>query len=87
MFKLVHKYMVDKCMLGILLIGGSRRGTRDTCPLRVQILSISCSFWEKYANNSFSHSSLELVPPPWGNPGSATATEMLSFLLIQLHTM
>ena len=33
----------------------------EVCPPGVQILSISCSFWEN------------LAPPPRGNPGSAAA--------------
>ena len=36
---------------------------------RVQILSISCSFWE----NCMSAPPGELAPPTRGNPGSATA--------------
>ena len=42
-------------------------------PLGVQILSISCSFWENLAKLYVSAPPGELVPPPWGNPGSATA--------------
>ena len=40
------------------------RGAQGTCaPLGVQILSISCSFWEHLAKS----------PQPRGNPGSAIA--------------
>ena len=31
--------------------GGSKGGTRDAPPSRVQILSISCSFWENFAKS------------------------------------
>ena len=40
---------------------------------QVQILSISCSFWENLANLCVG-APPGLVPPPRGNPGSATAS-------------
>ena len=53
-------------------IGGSKGGARDEHP-RVQILSISCSFWEIFAKWYVGAPSGGLVPPPRGNPGSTTA--------------
>ena len=38
----------------------------------VQILSISCSFWENLAKSYVGAPPGELAPPPRGNPGSAT---------------
>ena len=38
----------------------------------VQILSISCSFWEILTKSYVGAPPGELVPPPRGNPGSAT---------------
>ena len=49
--------------------GGSKGGARDMHPLGVQILSISCIFWENLANRMLVPPR-ELVPPPWGNLGS-----------------
>ena len=43
------------------------------CPPGVQILSISCSFWENLAKSYVGAPPGELVPPPQGNPGPATA--------------
>ena len=45
-----------------------------TCapPPGVQILSISCSFWEILAKSYVGAPPGELAPPPRGNPGSAT---------------
>ena len=40
---------------------------------QVQILSISCSFWENFANLCVG-APPGLVPPPRGNPGFATAS-------------
>ena len=58
-----------------MLSGGSKGGgARDTPRLGVQILSISCSFWENLAKSSVGAPG-ELAPPPRGNPGSATDTE------------
>ena len=42
-------------------------------PRGVQILSISCSFWENLAKSYVGAPPGELAPPPRGNPGSATA--------------
>ena len=51
---------------------GRSKGTRGTCtPIGVQILSISCSFWEKLAK-SYVGAPWRVAPPPPGNPGSAT---------------
>ena len=51
-------------------IGGSKRGARDARPLLgVQILSFSCSFWQKIDKII---DFWELAPPPGENPGSAT---------------
>ena len=44
-------------------------------PLGVQILSISCSFWENLAKLYVGSPPGELAPPPRGNPGSATAND------------
>ena len=41
-------------------------------PPGVQILSISCSFWENLAKSYVGAPTGELAPPPWGNPRSAT---------------
>ena len=41
-------------------------------PPGVQILSISCSFWENLAKSYVGAPPGELAPPPRGNPGSAT---------------
>ena len=43
-------------------------------PLGVQILSISCSFWEILAKSYVGAPAGELAPPPRGNPGSATGS-------------
>ena len=50
-------------------------------PLGVQILSISCSFWENLTNLYVGAPPGELAPPPRGNPGSATAKDTLTFNL------
>ena len=51
--------------------GGGRRGR--VAPLGVQILLISCSFWEILAKSYVGAPPLgRLAPPPRGNPGSAT---------------
>ena len=42
-------------------------------PPGVQILSISCSFWENLAKSYVGAPPGELAPPPRGNPRSATA--------------
>ena len=48
-------------------------GMRDVyTPLGVQILSISCSFWENLVKSYVGTPPRGLVPPPRGNPGSAT---------------
>ena len=41
----------------------------------VQILSISCSFWEHLAKSYVGVPPGGLAPPPQGNPGSATAVD------------
>ena len=48
--------------------GGSKGGA----PPWIQILSISCSFWENLAKSYAGAPPGELAPPPRGNPGSAT---------------
>ena len=48
------------------------RGARRP-PMGVQILSISCSFWEILAKSYVGAPTGELAPLPRGNPGSATA--------------
>ena len=51
-------------------IGGSKGGARDARPpLGVQILSFSCSFWQKIDKII---PIWELAHPPGENPGSAT---------------
>ena len=53
--------------------GGSKGGRRGRAPpLGVQILSISCGFWEILAKSYVGAPPGELAPPPRGNPGSAT---------------
>ena len=47
--------------------GGSKGGMRDARP-PVQILSISCSFWEILAKSYVGANFGELAPPPQGNP-------------------
>ena len=52
-------------------------GAGTEAPIGVKLLSISCSVREKiWKNNSFLHSSLDLAPLPWGNPGSATGSPL-----------
>ena len=54
--------------------GGSKGGAEDAhLPPGVEILSIPCSFWENLAKSYVGTPLGELVPPPRGNPGSATA--------------
>ena len=48
--------------------------TRAPPPLGVQILSISCSFWEILAKSYVGAPPGELAPPPRGNPRSATVS-------------
>ena len=48
--------------------GGSKGGARDARPLGVQILSISCSFWENLGKIVCWRPARELAPPPPGNP-------------------
>ena len=59
--------------------GASKGGARDDFPLRAQILSISCSFWEILAKSyvGVPPPPGELAPPPRGNPGSATVASLL----------
>ena len=45
-------------------------------PPGVQILSISCSFWEILAKSYVGAPPGELAPPPRGNPRSATDTDL-----------
>ena len=55
----------------VLSIGGSKGGHQGCVPpLGVQILSFSCSFWQKIDKII---GFWELAPPPWENPGSAIA--------------
>ena len=62
-------------------IGGSKGGARDAPP-GSNFFSTLCSFLgENWLNNSFSHPPLELAPPPWGNPGSATGYPNLQRLI------
>ena len=51
--------------------GGSKGDRGMLAPSGVQILSISCSFWENFAK-SYVGAPRELAPPPRGNPGFAT---------------
>ena len=51
-------------------------------PLGVQILSISCSFWENLAKSYVGAPPGELAPPPRGNPGSATANYWIKWLVL-----
>ena len=68
--------------------GGSKGAQRMRAPLGVQILSISCSFSENSAKLYVGTLLGELVPPPRGNPGSATEHTVQSidfFLNYQQH--
>ena len=58
---------------GNYFIGESGGGAPPSRPSGVQILSISCSFWENFAKSYLGAPPGGLAPPPWGNPGSATA--------------
>ena len=53
----------------LLNIGGSKGGGARDAPPGVQILSFSCSFWQKIDKIIAFR---ELAPPPGENPGSAT---------------
>ena len=53
-------------------------------PLGVQILSISCSFWENLAKSYVGAPSEELAPPPRINPGSATGNRCYEHYRIYL---
>ena len=53
-------------------IQGGVPGTRSSP--RVQILSFSYSFWQKFANNRLAHPIWELASRPKENPGSATGS-------------
>ena len=44
-------------------------------PLGVQILSISCSFWENLAKSYVGTPPRELAPPTRGNPGPVLVTD------------
>ena len=55
--------------LSVTDLGGARNAPP---PLGVQILSISCSFWENLAKWYVGAPPWELAPPPRGNPGFAT---------------
>ena len=63
-----------QCKKDDISSGGSKGGREGrTPPLCVQILSISCSFWENLAKLRVHAPPLEgSRPPPWGNPGSVT---------------
>ena len=52
--------------------GRPKCGTGDAHPPWVQILSISCSFWENLAKSYADIPPRELAPPNRGNPWSAT---------------
>ena len=60
-----------------VISGGSKGGNAgDTCsPAGVQILSISCSFWEILAKSYVGVPPRELASPPRGNPGSTTGND------------
>ena len=61
--------------------GGSKGGHEGRAPPGVQILSISCSFWENLANSYVGAPPPgELAPPPRGNPGSATGNGIEKYL-------
>ena len=65
--------IIDFCK-ETLSVADLRGGVRDARPpLCVQILSISCSFWENLAKLRVHAPPLEgSRPPPWGNPRSVT---------------
>ena len=67
--------------------GGSKGDVRDAPP-GIQILSISCSFWENLAKSyvgALSPPPGGLVPPPLGNPRSATGSRFGLRLNLSLH--
>ena len=59
-----------------------QRGARGTrASLGVQILSISCSFWENLAKLYVgAPAPRELAPAPRGNPGSSTGYHVVGHL-------
>ena len=62
---------ISNVILSRRVIGGSKVGARDAHPsLGVQILSISCSFWENLTK-TYVGAPVGLALPPAGNPGSA----------------
>ena len=73
-----HLRLASRPILEILYLplpsGGSKGGAGDAPPPGVEILSISCSFWENSTNSYVGAPPGSWRPPPWGNPGSATAT-------------
>ena len=54
-----------------IFFSGRSKGGREGRPPGVQILSISCSFWENLAK-SYVGAKWGVGTPPQGNPGSAT---------------
>ena len=67
---ILHAYNLRSVIKPTITNGGSKGGTRDA-PRGVQILSVSCSFWENFAK-WYVGDPRELAPPPVGNPGSAS---------------
>ena len=58
------------------------KGGRQERPSGLIFFQFHAVFWgENWLNNSFSHPPLELAPPPWGNPGSATGYPNLQRLI------
>ena len=68
------KYRVDAYVRGPTPVADLHSKILDARPplLGVQILSISCSFWEILAKSYVGAPPGELAPPPGGNPRSAT---------------
>ena len=66
-----------------------RGGAGDARPPRVQILSISCSFWEILAKSYVGAPPPpgELAPPPRGNPGSATGTIWFPIVIVSTYSL
>ena len=60
---------IPVCPISVIFIGRSKGPPGMCAPSQVQILSFSCSFWQKYCKII---SNWELAHPPWENPGSAT---------------
>ena len=64
-------FMNKICIVTVADLHSKSLDVRSPLP-RVQILSISCSFWGNLAKSYVGALLGELAPPPKGNPASAT---------------